>query len=108
MQRSFQLTLSSGSTVYNLYTLMQSIGVPTDGILPDRVNQFAIQFDVSNGTANLFVGDSALSTSNYGTKLTAGDSMGAGPTFGNGICLRDYYVLSDTAGTKINIIINSI
>jgi len=108
MQRSFQLTLSSGSTVYNLYTLMKSIGVPTDGILPDRVNQFAIQSDDSNGTANVFVGDSALSTSNYGIKLLAGDSMAAGPTFGNGICLRDYYVLSNTAGTKINVIINSI
>ena len=108
MQRSFQLTLTTGSTVYNLYTLMRAISgaVPTDGILPDRVNQLSIQLD---GSTTVYIGDNLLSASQYGAKLlSTGDSLTAGPTFGNGVCLRDYYLMGGANGAKVNVIVNSV
>jgi hypothetical protein len=110
VQRSFQLTLTTASTVYNLYTLMRAVtgAVPTDGILPDRVNRFSIQSDDSNQTANVFVGDSLLSSSQYGAKLAAGGSLSIGPTFGNGVCLRDFYLMGSADGTKVNVMFNSV
>jgi hypothetical protein len=93
-----------------LYTLVCEVpdAVPTDGILPDRVNQLSIQADDSNETDNVFVGDNLLSASQYGAKLVAGDSLSAGPTFGNGLCLRDYYLMGSANGVKVNVIVNSL
>jgi hypothetical protein len=89
---AFQVTLTDANTNYNLLTLVRAI----DSTFVDQGN-ISIQTDPANLGAVL-MGDSNLSATRYGAKLSGGSSM-----FYEKKALRGRYARSATAAQKLNI-----
>lgn len=90
--RSFSINLPADTDRHCLYDLMldESNAVPTDGILPDRVQELTILF---NGTITLSDrNDTGGMEYLSGYTLTKRSSV-------NSICLRDFFLAGD-AGSE--------
>lgn len=103
MHRAFELTLPN-TDEQNLFTLMSAVtgAVPTDGVLPDRVNDLSLK--VRSGTVTL--GD--RNSANAG-----GSDFGAGEGITkrsgrNTICLRDYTLTGAAGGEVVEVDVESI
>jgi len=96
-----RITLTTASTVYNLYTLVNALE-------PQAVNcsQVFVTADPTN-TGNVFVGDSAVSTTQYGAKLPATASVGFEGNF-NSTQLDTIYLMPDTTLSLVDVIIQRI
>jgi hypothetical protein len=89
---SFQVTLTSANTNYNLLTLVRAI----DDEFVDH-GDVSIQAAETNG-GTVLTGDSALSTTRYGAELAAGMS-----SFYDRGHLHGLYARSSTAAQKLNL-----
>lgn len=95
----YQVTLTTANTVYNLLTLVKAINTS----FKDTFDQFTIQSDDGNSAA-VFLGNSAVSTSNYGIKLpTANDSFNRGGSNAGKACIAGIYAVSGTNAQLLNI-----
>ena len=109
MHRSFQITLPN-TNANQLWTLLNLVtgAVPTDGILPDRVQELTINLDVTaaaNAGATLNVGDANIANG-VGYPLMAGDALTRRSTR-NTICLRDYYLKGSGSELVVNVDLES-
>jgi hypothetical protein len=93
-----QVTLTTANTVYNLQTLVKAI----DAAEPGYCHQLTLQADIGNGEANVFIGDSTVSSSTYGVKLPASGASNYESPF-NAIDLANFYLVSDTNSAKVNV-----
>jgi hypothetical protein len=96
---SATLTLPQANTVYNLYELLSAARPGA----PKVVAELYITADNSN-SESVYVGDSTLSTSNYGAELAPGDPMLPRRTVANQIALDRVYLMSNAANQKVNVI----
>lgn len=95
------LTLASANTNYNLFTLMQA----RDTGIQRHVQSCQIQFDISAGAANLYIGDaSLLSATDLGVQLVASQAFSIPSLSSNLIVLDDIAVRSDTSGVRVNVV----
>jgi hypothetical protein len=95
---SATLTLSQANTVYNLYDLLSAARPEA----PKVVAELYIIADNAN-SGSVYVGDSTLSTSNYGAELAPGDPMLPRRTAGNQIALDHVYLMASAANQKVNV-----
>jgi hypothetical protein len=72
--------------------------------VPKVVAELYITADNAN-SGSIYVGDSTLSTSNYGAELAPGDPMLPRRTAGNQIALDRVYLMASTANQKVNVIV---
>ncbi len=93
------ITLTTGSTVYNLLTLMNL----KDPGITGRCCKLALQLDIGAGGAQLLVGNDDISTTNYGAVLVAGQIVEWENAALNVINASNIYLLSTTAGVKVNV-----
>jgi hypothetical protein len=95
------------TAAYAATCLARPTGTPpgTGLALPNRFSQIIIQADPGNG-GNVFVGDSQLSSSNYGQELksTSNPLQIISPTAALSISTLDMYLLASGATQKVNII----
>lgn len=82
--------------------LTVTAAIPTDGILPDRVKQLALQADGTNGSEIVSISDSN-NANVAGLPLAAGVYMPVAQSEKNTICLRDYYIKGSAASQKFNV-----
>lgn len=95
------ITLTTGGTIYNLYTLVTAI----DSTLPQKCQDLLIQADTA-GTAITFIGNAAVSSSNYGVALTAGAapwSWSPSDKTANLVNLADINMVSATSSVILHV-----
>jgi len=94
---SFQVTLTSANTNYNVLTLVRAV----DANFVDRGMQISLQSDPTNTTGQYILGgqDANVSATRYGWALTPGDSWTT-PRFTS---LAGVYVRSGASGQKLNV-----
>jgi len=111
MYRGFRINLPLANTNYNLFSLLQGeLGQPEACILPDRVQQVMILLDPEGGYigALIYIGDFRLSNTEYGYVVSASlPPFVMGSMRGNTICLRDYYLRTDTPMVKVLVNVES-
>jgi hypothetical protein len=97
------VTLTSHSIVYNLHSLLAA--VTSD--LPRPAQALNLQADIAGGAAKIFIGDQKLKTNanSYGACLEAGWSLGLDSMGANLIHLPDIYLMSDTDGALLHVIV---
>lgn len=96
--RAYQITLTLANTNYGLADLLVAI----DAAVPPFAHEAVLQSDDTNGVAKILIGDSNLSGTRFGVKLNTGDSR----TYvyrQTSVDIRDFYLRSDTAGSKVNV-----
>jgi hypothetical protein len=95
------ITLTTASTVYNLYALLSA----ADTTLPKPAQALMIQADIDAGAARCFIGDKKMLTNlaSYGTCLEAAWSMGIDSLGANLLVLPDIYLYTDTNGSKLHV-----
>jgi len=96
------VTLTTASTVYNLFTLMQAIQ-PT---ITSGFNQIFLVADQGNA-GNVFVGDSSVTTSVFGNQMPATGSTSFTVPF-NGLSMEAIYLVADTNSQKVDVIASRI
>lgn len=95
------ITLTTGGTTYNLYTLLTAI----DSTLPRLAQDLLIQAP-NEGTAVIFIGNSNVSSSHYGVALTGGTlpwSWSPSDKTSNLINLQDIYMVSSTSSVALHV-----
>lgn len=99
--RSFTLTLNSN--YQNLFTLISAItgAVPTDGILPDRVQSLCITPAVANSTSAVLISD-RNSANATGSELLTPQTFKV-VSNRNSICLRDYTLKGNTLVCSVDL-----
>lgn len=97
------VTLTTASTVYNLFTLMQAIQ-PT---ITSGFNQIFLTADAANA-GNVFLGDSSVTTSIFGTQMPATGSTSFGPNSFNGLSMEAIYLVADTNSQKVEVVSSKI
>jgi hypothetical protein len=97
------ITLTTGGTTYNLFTLVSAI----DSTLPQKCQDLLIQADTS-GSAVTFIGNSNVSSTVYGVALTAGASpwsWSPSDKTSNLINLADINMVSATSSVVLHVTI---
>jgi hypothetical protein len=97
------ITLTTGGTTYNLYTLVTAI----DSTLPQKCQDLLIQAP-NEGTAVTFIGNSNVSSAHYGVALTASATpMSWSPSdkTANLINMADIYFVSATSSVVLHVTI---
>lgn len=96
------ITLPQANTNYVLLALLQAL----DPQIPRRAQALQLQFDVSAGAANLYIGNpTTLSTSDMGLQLVASQAWSIPSLDSNLILLDDIALRSDTGGVRVNVAI---
>lgn len=97
------ITLTTGGTTYNLYTLVSAI----DSTLPQKCQDLLIQAP-NEGTAVTYIGNSNVSASHYGVALVASATpMSWSPSdkTANLINMADIYFVSATSSVPLHVTI---
>lgn len=94
--QGYQVTLTTADNNYDLLALVRAIDVE----FIDFANQITLQADDSNSDS-ILVGDSDLSATRYGAKLSATDAL----AMGVGSSLKGINARSATDAQKINIFV---
>lgn len=96
------ITLTTGGTTYNLFTLVSAI----DPNIPQKCQDLLIQADTS-GTAVTFIGNANVSSTHYGVALTASAtapwSWSPSDKTGNLINLADINMVSATSSVVLHV-----
>lgn len=93
------LTLTTGSTVYNLWTLIQSRHPNAEG----SCRELQVRWDPGNSAAKVYIGGNDVATDNFGQQITATDWV-VYRSDRNNIPLGDFALLSDTSGAKVDVV----
>lgn len=93
------VTLTAASTAYSLLTLMQAL----DANVVKVAAHLRIFFGLGGGAAKLYIGNSDVSTTNYGSALVAGQVYELGPFLSNSIDLSSIFLLSDTPSVAVGV-----
>ena len=99
------LTLASANTPYQLTALLNAL---SDSAKPLFLNSYtaqfvAIQADPDAGAAKFYIGNAAMSSSNYGVLIYPTQVWPIYSMESNLIQLKDIYVMCDTANKIINV-----
>jgi hypothetical protein len=94
--QGFQVTLTDADTNYDLLALVRAI----DSAFIDFANQITLQADDAN-SGTILIGDSNLSDTRYGVKLSVTDAL----ALGVGSSLRGINARSASSGQKLNIFV---
>lgn len=106
MKHSCLITI--GTTPANLINLLRGTVVPAGAsVSRDYGNQLSsqcreLQFKVDTGTI-YFGDDSAVSATDYGSKLVAGESKLVRDSEANSISMDDYWIVAAAANAKISV-----
>ena len=105
--RSFTITLPADTAYHQLYGQMLLVtgAIPTDGILPDRVQELVIQADSAN-TGNVIVGDN--NSANTAGQVVEPLGFFTRRSMRNTICLQEFYVKGSVNSQKFVIDVNSL
>jgi hypothetical protein len=123
MHRTFNLTLPNDSAYHNLYSLIVGTAVyglvhggtdetgitgaiPTDGILPDRIQSLDLLFPDSNSAVVVFVSD-RNHANETGKSFSAGDNYHK-DSARNSICMKDYFLSSGASEAGVVVEIESV
>jgi hypothetical protein len=115
MMRSFEITMPDDTKAHNLFSLLVGTSVygaaqggtnetgitgaiPTDGILPDRVNFLRITGDSGNGDNLIAIQDRNSANNAKGDQLGASVTLNYGPFNRNSLCLKDYILTQSESG----------
>jgi len=93
------LTLTTGGTVYNVWSLIKAVSGHTNDAGACR--ELTIKGDSGNGAGKVYLGDMGVSSTNYGLDLIAGQSQ-TWRSAVNDVNLG-LGVVTDTSGSKINV-----
>jgi hypothetical protein len=94
-----RVILTNASQPYNLLDLIKTI----DTAFPDLCEAFQIQFDPDAGMARLYIGNSNVSATRWGTLLQAGQAHGWQSMGVDTIPLKRIFLLCDTAAKVVGL-----
>jgi hypothetical protein len=94
------VTLTTATTVYGLYALIQALD---STVRFPQCCKLQIQSDPSMGAAKLRIGNSDITSTNCGVSLTAGQALVFETTEQNLHSLLDIFLLSDTNTHLVNV-----
>ena len=97
------LTLTPASTPINLYTALLAVN---SGIAKS-CHQLICTANVGNGAANIYIGGSSVSSSQYDQQLSTGASVNLVADF-NGVQVDSWYVWTDTNDAQLNVLVETI
>lgn len=97
------VTLTLGASAIDLLDAIQALG-GTYATAQNGCAYITVRGDDSlTGAQYIYVGDANVSSSNYGTRLSQGDSSTLSPGFHYSCSLSTLYVLGSTTGLKCNV-----
>lgn len=104
-----RVTLTDAYTPYQLSALMAALSYAPKVGSPPRAQYLTIQADWGAGAANFYVGGpdmtGAGSTADaFGSQIVATQTLPFGDRDGNLVRIDHIYVMSDTAGVKMNVV----
>jgi hypothetical protein len=98
------VSITVGTTALNLLATLRGLG-GTLANLPSRASYYSIEYDLAGG-GNLYIGNSAVSSSNCGRHLvpTQNQNIYVSPVDSSALCALDaIWVVSDTATQQVNV-----
>lgn len=101
------VTLTTNGTAYKLSALLEALAAgadspPTLGNAK-QVAWLQLQIDIAAGAAKVYVGNSQVSTSNFGVVLVATQTLPIDIASSNLVRLDQIWLLSDTDAVKIGV-----
>ena len=97
----FMGSVTATTTAQSLFTLLAA--VYSD--LPIRAQVVRIQNDPGSGSMTLYVGNSAVTSTNCGIAYSAGQVADLPDTGANLYALKDVYLLCSTSTIQVNLVI---
>ena len=95
----FMCSVTVTGTRASLLTLLQAVFTN----IPLKASQVTIQNDTGSGSSSLYIGNSAVTSTNAGSNLSANQALPLGPLPSNLIVLNDLWLLSSSGSIQANV-----